>query len=83
MFWQAKRDFSDTKWMSERRSCERSICLARKVFVCVLRQQGDDVIHKSSLDGAIRRKQSKLLFLQNRKKTFVDFVLRESQKRTK
>ena len=43
----ANRDFSYAKWMSERRSRERSTCLACKVFICVSRQKGDDVIRKS------------------------------------
>ena len=32
------------KRMSERRSGERPTCLACKVFICVWRQKGDDVI---------------------------------------
>ena len=56
----AKRDFSYAKWMSERRSRERSICLACKVVIGVSRQKRMTSFVSPALDGAVRRKQSNM-----------------------
>ena len=60
MFRRANSDFSYAKWMSERRSRERSTCLACKVFICVSHQKVETSFARPELDGAIRPKQSNM-----------------------
>ena len=71
--------FLDGKRMSERRSRERSTCLACKIFICITHQKGDDVISKAQSDENNRT----CLLIRNQKRKFDDFVLKVSETKTK